>query len=58
MSDDDLTPQEIVNLLDGYPTPVDDEGRCWFCGGGLGHGPHGHTASCVWTAMRKAANHD
>lgn len=40
--------EEIARGFEGYPTPVDHQGKCWFCNGGLGHGPRGHAESCIW----------
>lgn len=39
--------------IDGHPTPVDDHGRCWYCSGGLGHGPNGHKDDCALVAIRQ-----
>ena len=43
----------VLRRLDGFPTPADGLGRCWFCGGELRHGPNGHKPDCAWTAMRQ-----
>lgn len=44
----------IVTAIDAHPTPTDAQGNCWYCGGGLGHGPHGHLTTCP-LAMARAA---
>lgn len=41
-----------LDVITGYPTPVDGDGRCWFCGGGLGHHADGHKDDCVWVAAK------
>ncbi len=44
--------------LDGHPTPTDQAGHCWYCGGGLGHGPHGHRPACPLALARKLVIED
>ena len=39
---------DAARRLSGEPTPVSPDGRCWFCRGGLGHGPDGHRPDCAW----------
>jgi hypothetical protein len=45
-----LTLLEIAEGLAGHPTPTDQHGTCWFCGGGLGHPSDGsgHAPRCPW----------
>lgn len=44
-----------VDQLAGAPTPVTPDGRCWYCSGGLGHGPDGHRPDCALAALRALA---
>lgn len=52
----DLTAARAALIaIDGHPTPVDQNGRCWYCGGGLGLGPDGHRETCPLVAARTLA---
>lgn len=45
---------DTADDLVSHPTPVAEDGRCWFCGSGLGSGPTGHKHACAWRRMKAA----